>query len=308
MHKSIPAAAIAALMTAFLAGHGGSYAAPNDCLAAPNGAAPSGQHWFYHLDRANNRKCWYLRDIGTAAAKGSAGPSQQAGNAAPTKPEPSVAAAKSAAALQSVPRPALSQPAADASASSPPAAARSSAFGAATSAPPARATPVDVQAAMPSQPAAAPGAGTPWSDPPPPPAAPVVAPSQPAPSAVTDPPLRRTPVRKRSVATNQTQTNAAAPVLDKAASMSVAQNVLVMLLAALLAGGVFATFAMLRRRKPVNIRAGSSGPRFGSRLEREDGLWLKWPRRGHDSQPTAPIQTSLIPQQVSVTRQSVPRR
>lgn len=37
---------------------GSAYA--DDCLAAPKGAAPQGQHWYYHFDRATRRKCWYL--------------------------------------------------------------------------------------------------------------------------------------------------------------------------------------------------------------------------------------------------------
>ena len=32
----------------------------NDCLAAPNASSPPGQHWYYHIDLSNNRKCWYL--------------------------------------------------------------------------------------------------------------------------------------------------------------------------------------------------------------------------------------------------------
>jgi hypothetical protein len=33
---------------------------PIDCLAAPNASSPRGQHWYYHIDLPNNRKCWYL--------------------------------------------------------------------------------------------------------------------------------------------------------------------------------------------------------------------------------------------------------
>jgi len=33
----------------------------DDCLAAPSSAAPKGGHWYYRLDRASQRKCWYLR-------------------------------------------------------------------------------------------------------------------------------------------------------------------------------------------------------------------------------------------------------
>lgn len=35
----------------------------DDCLAAPNSAAPKGSHWYYHTDRAKGRKCWFLRAL-----------------------------------------------------------------------------------------------------------------------------------------------------------------------------------------------------------------------------------------------------
>lgn len=35
-----------------------------DCLASPKGAAPQGQHWYYRLERATKRQCWYLRAEG----------------------------------------------------------------------------------------------------------------------------------------------------------------------------------------------------------------------------------------------------
>jgi len=31
-----------------------------DCLAKPNAVAPQGTHWYYRLDRATHRQCWYL--------------------------------------------------------------------------------------------------------------------------------------------------------------------------------------------------------------------------------------------------------
>jgi hypothetical protein len=34
--------------------------AADDCLTAPNRAPAPGSHWYYHLDRASDRKCWYL--------------------------------------------------------------------------------------------------------------------------------------------------------------------------------------------------------------------------------------------------------
>jgi len=42
-------------------------AAASDCLASPKGSAPQGQHWFYRLDRATKRQCWYLRAEGGKA-------------------------------------------------------------------------------------------------------------------------------------------------------------------------------------------------------------------------------------------------
>ena len=33
----------------------------DDCLAEPNPTAPPGSHWYYHMDRATQRKCWYIR-------------------------------------------------------------------------------------------------------------------------------------------------------------------------------------------------------------------------------------------------------
>jgi hypothetical protein len=39
-----------------------------DCLTEPNRDAPSGQHWYYHLDHANDRKCWYLHAAVPAGA------------------------------------------------------------------------------------------------------------------------------------------------------------------------------------------------------------------------------------------------
>jgi hypothetical protein len=33
----------------------------DDCLAQPDSSAPEGSHWYFHIDRATQRKCWYLR-------------------------------------------------------------------------------------------------------------------------------------------------------------------------------------------------------------------------------------------------------
>lgn len=36
----------------------------DDCRAKPDGSAPAGLHWYYRVDRANNRHCWYLHEQG----------------------------------------------------------------------------------------------------------------------------------------------------------------------------------------------------------------------------------------------------
>src|SRR6476661_4991106 len=60
-----------------------SDAAPAEtCLAAPKGVAPQGRHWYYHLDRASQRKCWYLAEKGRKVAARTAAPT------APQQAEP----------------------------------------------------------------------------------------------------------------------------------------------------------------------------------------------------------------------------
>jgi hypothetical protein len=36
----------------------------DDCIAAPNSQSPPGKHWYYRLDWATNRKCWYVGPLG----------------------------------------------------------------------------------------------------------------------------------------------------------------------------------------------------------------------------------------------------
>jgi hypothetical protein len=35
-----------------------------ECITEPNADSPQGSHWYYHLDRASNRKCWNLKPQG----------------------------------------------------------------------------------------------------------------------------------------------------------------------------------------------------------------------------------------------------
>jgi len=34
--------------------------AADDCLSGPKGSAPQGSHWYYRIDHASKRHCWYL--------------------------------------------------------------------------------------------------------------------------------------------------------------------------------------------------------------------------------------------------------
>jgi hypothetical protein len=36
----------------------------DECKAKPDGLSPAGLHWYYRVDRANNRHCWYLHAQG----------------------------------------------------------------------------------------------------------------------------------------------------------------------------------------------------------------------------------------------------
>src|ERR1700716_2141387 len=60
---------ISAIFVSLLAGallttvsHGAVPAAADDCLSGPKGQTPSGGHWYYRIDRATKRHCWYVGD------------------------------------------------------------------------------------------------------------------------------------------------------------------------------------------------------------------------------------------------------
>ncbi len=55
-----PAVSIGLLATALMLGTNYATLAGDDCLAGPNRPPAQGGHWYYRLDRASNRKCWYL--------------------------------------------------------------------------------------------------------------------------------------------------------------------------------------------------------------------------------------------------------
>lgn len=47
----------------------GAQTAANDCLASPAPSAPKGEHWYYRINRADGRHCWYLSSQTAPAAR-----------------------------------------------------------------------------------------------------------------------------------------------------------------------------------------------------------------------------------------------
>jgi hypothetical protein len=42
--------------------------AADDCITESNLVPPKGSRWYYHIDRAANRKCWYIAALARAPA------------------------------------------------------------------------------------------------------------------------------------------------------------------------------------------------------------------------------------------------
>ena len=51
--------------------------AADNCLSGPKGAAPAGSHWYYHVDRATKRNCWYIGEEKNKTAKAAPVPAPQ---------------------------------------------------------------------------------------------------------------------------------------------------------------------------------------------------------------------------------------
>ena len=66
--------AVATLLMGVSAAATANTAHAGDCLASPNSPAPQGDHWYYLLDWATQRKCWYLRTPGQPAQQAAATP------------------------------------------------------------------------------------------------------------------------------------------------------------------------------------------------------------------------------------------
>jgi hypothetical protein len=57
--------------------------AADDCLAGPNRPPAQGRHWYYRVDHAANRKCWYLGEPAAQAPTAETPEPQPASEATP---------------------------------------------------------------------------------------------------------------------------------------------------------------------------------------------------------------------------------
>lgn len=70
-------------------------AAPaKDCLTAPGATPAQGEHWYYRIDHATKRNCWYVRAEGQSAAQPAATLTNSAAAPASSELQPSVADAR----------------------------------------------------------------------------------------------------------------------------------------------------------------------------------------------------------------------
>jgi hypothetical protein len=71
--------------------------AADTCLSGPKGAAPKGSHWYYRIDHATKRNCWYVRAEGDKPVASQNSPLSQTSPQAETPLQPSVANARAEA-------------------------------------------------------------------------------------------------------------------------------------------------------------------------------------------------------------------
>ena len=75
-----------------------SHSAPAEaekCLAGPKGAVPQGGHWYYRVERATKRHCWYIGDKKEKVAR--AAPANSSASVDPASPPKNTAAQRAIA-------------------------------------------------------------------------------------------------------------------------------------------------------------------------------------------------------------------
>jgi hypothetical protein len=86
-----------ATVTLAVAMAGAAHAADN-CLSGPKGAAPKGSHWYYRIDHATKRNCWYVRAEGEKPVASRSSPVTEVSPRPETPLQPAVANARAEAA------------------------------------------------------------------------------------------------------------------------------------------------------------------------------------------------------------------
>jgi hypothetical protein len=81
---------------AIVAMTGPTHAADN-CLSGPKGAAPKGSHWYYRIDHATKRNCWYVRAEGEKPVASRSSPVAEASPQPETPLQPAIANARAEA-------------------------------------------------------------------------------------------------------------------------------------------------------------------------------------------------------------------
>lgn len=87
---------LAAILIGSLASVSLAHAADN-CLSGPKGAAPKGSHWYYRIDHATKRNCWYVRAEGDKPVASRSSPVAEASPQPDTPLQPAIANARAEA-------------------------------------------------------------------------------------------------------------------------------------------------------------------------------------------------------------------
>src|SRR5215469_4864438 len=90
--KILSAALVLIPVVILMTGHSSvAESTSNDCKSGPGSSAPPGMHWYYRVDRANNRHCWYLHSQGVRVHSHADLTSQNPnGENVPDRPEPAL--------------------------------------------------------------------------------------------------------------------------------------------------------------------------------------------------------------------------
>jgi len=82
--RTVAAPLLASFLMGLVAVFSGSSAARggDECLSGPKGPTPAGGHWYYRVDRATHRNCWYLKDESVGGTKPDDAPTPDASGAA----------------------------------------------------------------------------------------------------------------------------------------------------------------------------------------------------------------------------------